>query len=221
MLQFHTAAPESVRIPSNRIIHCIDRIERSQVPLHSFLLLRGDRLITECYFSPCQKGDLHRMFSITKSLTGIAIGLLAEEGKLSVDDPIISYFPDKVPADVHPLIAKMTIRDLLMMRSCHDKTTYKFDMTKDWVESFFTTTPSHPAGTIFHLCSPHPVCTDGAIKRYGYAGLSESKAGSHRIVRGILPFEGSLRCLSRRKRSGGHLRGSAADRFLPIKERMH
>lgn len=160
MLQFHTAAPESVRIPSNRIIHCIDRIERSQVPLHSFLLLRGDRLITECYFSPCQKGDLHRMFSITKSLTGIAIGLLAEEGKLSVDDPIISYFPDKVPADVHPLIAKMTIRDLLMMRSCHDKTTYKFDMTKDWVESFFTTTPSHPAGTIFHYdtSAAHTLC---------------------------------------------------------------
>ena len=160
MLRFHTAAPESVRIPSNRIIHCIDRIERSQVPLHSFLLLRGDRLITECYFSPCQKGDLHRMFSITKSLTGIAIGLLAEEGKLSVDDPIISYFPDKVPADVHPLIAKMTIRDLLMMRSCHDKTTYKFDMTKDWVESFFTTTPSHPAGTIFHYdtSAAHTLC---------------------------------------------------------------
>ena len=161
MLQFLTSSPEKHSIPSHRIMKCIRRILNCQVPLHSFLLLRGESLLAECYFAPCQKNDLHRMFSITKSLTGIAIGLLAEEGKLSVDDRIIRHFPDKTPDDVHPLIAEMTIRDMLMMSSCHDKTTYYFDMTKDWVESFFTTAPSHPPGTVFHYdtSAAHTLCS--------------------------------------------------------------
>ena len=37
---------------------------------------------------------------------------------------------------VHPYIAMMTIRDMLTMRTCHDKTTYKAPGVTDWVASF-------------------------------------------------------------------------------------
>ena len=37
-----------------------------------------------------------------------------------------------------------------MMRTCHAATTYKVDMKSDWVESFFTVPPTHPAGKLFH-----------------------------------------------------------------------
>lgn len=60
--------------------------------MHSFLLMRHDTLIAEGYYAPYQKDTLHRMFSISKSFTSIAIGLLEAEGKLSLDDPIVSYF---------------------------------------------------------------------------------------------------------------------------------
>lgn len=54
----------------------------------------------------------------------------------------------------------MTIRDILNMQTCHTSTTYKIDPTKKWVESFFTTTPSHPSGTIFlyDTSSSHTLC---------------------------------------------------------------
>ena len=128
--------------------------------MHSFLLMRHDTLIAEGYYAPYQKDTLHRMFSISKSFTSIAIGLLEAEGKLSLDDPIVSYFPDKIPANVHPWIAAMTIRDMLMMRTCHAATTYKVDMKSDWVESFFTVPPTHPAGKLFHYdtSSAHTLC---------------------------------------------------------------
>lgn len=150
MLTFQKAMPEEAGIPSGCIFHFIQRLERQKIPMHSFLLLRHDKLIAEGYYAPYQANTLHRMFSISKSFTSIAIGLLADEGKLSIDDPIVSYFPDKVPAHVHPWIASMTIRDMLMMRTCHASTTYKLDMASDWVESFFTVPPTHPAGRIFH-----------------------------------------------------------------------
>jgi CubicO group peptidase (beta-lactamase class C family) len=150
MLQFETASPESTGVPSRCILQFIERLDRHHVPMHSILLMHQDKLIAEGYYAPYKRDTLHRMFSISKSFASIAIGMLADEGKLALEDPIIKYFPDKVPADVHPWIAGMTIRDMLMMRTCHASTTYKLDMTSDWVESFFTVLPTHPAGKIFH-----------------------------------------------------------------------
>ena len=160
MLSFETALPEETGVPSGCISDFVERLKVHEVPLHSLLIMHHDKLITEGYYAPCTEDTLHRMFSISKSFTSIAIGLLAEDGKLSLDDPIVNYFPDKVPADVHPWISAMTIRDMLMMRTCHASTTYKLDMTKDWVESFFTTPPTHPAGRIFHYdtSSAHTLC---------------------------------------------------------------
>ena len=150
MLEFKRGTPESVGIPSQAITNFILRLRKQNVPMHSILVYRHDCLVTEGYYAPYQPDTLHRMFSISKSFTSIAIGLLADEGKLSLNDPIISYFPDKIPDDVHPWIAAMTIRDMLMMRTCHASTTYKVNMQTDWVESFFTVPPTHPAGKVFH-----------------------------------------------------------------------
>lgn len=157
---FPATAPELTGISSECIKNFIVRLQKKQVFMHSILLLHHDKLIAEGYYAPYNATTLHRMFSISKSFTSIAIGLLADEGKLSIDDPIVRYFPDKVPANVHPWIAEMTIRDMLMMRTSHASTTYKVDMTTDWVESFFTVPPTHPAGKIFHYdtSSAHTLC---------------------------------------------------------------
>ncbi len=160
MLTFQNALPEETGIPSQCVIRMIRRLERYQIPMHSILLLRHDKLIAEGYYAPYTADTLHRMFSVSKSFTSVAIGLLEAEGKLSLDDPIVRYFPDKLPKRVHPWIAEMTIRDMLMMRTCHASTTYKLDMESDWVESFFIVPPTHPAGTIFHYdtSSAHTLC---------------------------------------------------------------
>lgn len=150
MLTFQRALPEDTGIPSRCIVNFIERLQRQKIPMHSILLYHRDRLIAEGYYAPYRADTLHRMFSISKSFTSIAIGLLADEGKLSLDQPIVRYFPDKVPENVHPWISAMTIRDMLMMRTCHASTTYKTDLKNDWVESFFTVPPTHPPGKIFH-----------------------------------------------------------------------
>lgn len=160
MLTFQTASPESVGIPSGSIINFIGRLQKHQIPMHSLLIMRKDKLITEGYYAPFTSDTLHRMFSITKSFTSIAIGLLADEGKLSLDDKIVTFFPDMVPCNVHPYIKNMTIRDMLMMRTCHAATTYKLNLKENWVKSFFTVPPTHPSGKLFHYdtSSPHTLC---------------------------------------------------------------
>lgn len=160
MLTFQKAAPEETGLPSASILRFIERLRSRQVTMHSLLLMRHDKLLFEGYYAPYRADTMHRMFSISKSFTAVAVGLLADEGKLSLDDPIINYFPEKLPGQVHPWIASMTIRNMLMMRSCHASTTYKINMKTDWVESFFTTPPTHPAGTLFHYdtSAAHTLC---------------------------------------------------------------
>lgn len=160
MLIFEKATPEETGISSNCIIRLIERLQKRQIPMHSLLLMHHDKLIFEGYYAPCSADSLHRMFSISKNFTSIAIGLLLDEGKIALDDPIIQYFPEKLPDEIHPWIAQMTIRDMLMMRTCHASTTYKVDMSSDWVKSFFTVPPTHPSGTLFHYdtSSAHTLC---------------------------------------------------------------
>ena len=150
------ARPEDAGITSASILEAIDEIDRKRVPIHSLLVMRHGRLVAEAYWAPWKRERLHRLYSITKSLTAIAIGCLEEEGKLSLSDHIIDYFPEYCPDPVHPYLSAMTIRDMLMMRTCHSATTYKTgcgkcvaSWKKEWVKSFFDTEPDHAPGSLF------------------------------------------------------------------------
>lgn len=160
MFQFQTASPEETGIPSEAIIRLLDDLKNQEIPMHSFLLWHKDRLVAEGYYSPCQKGELHRLFSVTKSFVSAAIGILCDRGLLSLDDPIIRYFPEYLPDRIHPWLAQTTIRHMLMMRSCHASTSYKVNPEKNWVESFFTVPPTHKPGTVFHYdtSASHTLC---------------------------------------------------------------
>ena len=83
MLTFEKSSPEETGIPGECIIRFIDRLHQRQIPMHSLLLMHHDRLVFEGYYAPLTAHSLHRMFSISKSFTSIAIGLLADEGRLS------------------------------------------------------------------------------------------------------------------------------------------
>ncbi len=147
---FLTSTPEELGIKSEWMINFLDRLNKQDLPVHSAIIMRHDRICMEAYYKPYTRDTLHRMFSITKSLVSIGIGLLEEEGKLSLDDHIVDYFPEKLPKNGAYKYTKMlTIRQMLAMTTCHDKTTYKANDVTDWVGSFFTVKPNHVPGTNF------------------------------------------------------------------------
>ena len=159
----NTTFPEAKGISASCIIDTLSEIDIRGISMHSFLLCKDDCLVAEGYYAPVKKDDLHRMFSVTKSFVSIAIGLLQEEGRLSLDDSIVKFFPEYVPntCEAHPWLLATTIRDMLSMRSCHASTTYdKFSSKTDWVKSFFTVAPTHKPGTVFHYdtSATHTLC---------------------------------------------------------------
>jgi CubicO group peptidase (beta-lactamase class C family) len=160
MFEFESIAPQNMGVDAGSIKKVLETLDKRNIPMHSLLILKDDRLIFEKYYAPYKKDTLHRMFSISKSFTATAVALLTMEGKVSLDDKIADYFPEYVDDSTHPYIKMMTIRNMLQMRTCHASTTYKVNMKEDWVKSFFTVAPTHKPGTIFHYdtSAAHTLC---------------------------------------------------------------
>ncbi|MBE6928717.1 MAG: serine hydrolase [Ruminococcaceae bacterium] len=160
------ATPESVGIPSAAIQKFLNRLEEKRLPMHSILMLRHGKLVFETYWKPFDKDRKHRMYSTSKSFVSAAIGILAGEGKISLDDTVASFFPDLAPKNMHPYVACATIRDMLMMATpfLYGHCTYS-DQCQDWAKSFFDAEPSHLPGKIFSYDTTATVMLSIIIKR--------------------------------------------------------
>lgn len=149
-MNFEYAAPAAVGLKDEWLMRFLVRLEQQKLPVHSAIIMRHGKICMETYYKPYTADSLHRMFSVTKSMVSMAIGLLIKEGKISLSDHIVDYFPEKQPeGGAYPYTAMLTIKDMLEMKTCHDKTTFKAPGVTDWVGSFFTTKPTHVPGTSF------------------------------------------------------------------------
>lgn len=122
---FEKISPEKAGISAKYVEKFIRTLEKRKARMHSVLLLRGDKLFGEYYWEPFNKDTCHRMYSQTKSYVAIAIGFLLDEGKLSLDDKIADFFPEKIRIE-NEQIKRQTVRNMLMM------TTVGYG--KDWFE---------------------------------------------------------------------------------------
>ena len=160
MFTFDRALPEETGITSESIKRILIDLDKKEIPMHSLLIMKDEKLIFEKYYAPYKADTLHRLFSISKSITSLAISLLIDDGQIGIDDPITLYFPEYIGETTHLWIKATTIRNMLEMRTCHAACTYKVDMTSNWVESFFKVKPTNKPGTIFHYdtSAAHVLC---------------------------------------------------------------
>lgn len=157
-------SPESLGIPSQAILNFLQRIDAERIGMHGFLLVRRNRIAAEGYWAPWSAERKHRMYSVSKSFVALAVGMMIDEGRLTLADRVADYFPDKVPATLHPWLAASTVRDLLMMATAHSSTSYGRD-DADWVWTFFNKQPSHPPGTIFSYDTAATVVLTATVER--------------------------------------------------------
>jgi CubicO group peptidase (beta-lactamase class C family) len=145
---------------------------------------------------PMGQDDLFRIYSMTKPVTALAVQMLADDGRLSLDDPLAKHLPEYAGATVfvaekdgalqtQPLARALTVRDLLR----------------------------HTAGMPYMAPVPHPV-----FKRYVARGIDNGSGERHKPGDGSAPID-SAADLSRRIASipllnqpgERHIYGSASD----------
>ena len=135
---FQNVTPESCGIESERILDFLQYLEDGGLVTHSVLMAKDDKIFAEAYWAPFDKDFCHRMYSQTKSYVGIAVGLLVEEGKISLDDKIYDYFKGELENPPSEYMQEQTVREMLTMTTATTKWDYWFtSQAKDRVQNYF------------------------------------------------------------------------------------
>ena len=83
------------------------------------MLVRHGHVVAEGWWSPYQAESPHALYSLSKSFTSTAVGLAIAEGKLSLDDEVLKFFPDDAPKEPSKNLKAMRVSDLLRMSTGH------------------------------------------------------------------------------------------------------
>ena len=113
------STPEAQGISSQAIRDFVEAADKINT-LHSFIVVRHGQVIAEGWWKPEAADKPHVLYSLSKSFNSTAVGLAIEDGKLSLDDPVLKFFPADAPADVSENLKAMKVRDLLTMTCGHD-----------------------------------------------------------------------------------------------------
>ena len=132
--QFSRVVPESQGIPSRKLASFIRELaEEGRIDLHHVMVLRHGMVIAEVSVAPYKNGMWHASYSMCKTITGLAVGMLIAEGRLALDDKVFTLLDKK------PLLSgkkNLTVEHLLTMSSGAGFNETGMVSGDDWVSSY-------------------------------------------------------------------------------------
>jgi CubicO group peptidase (beta-lactamase class C family) len=144
------STPEAQGASSREILNFLDAAGRSQHEFHSFMMIRHGHVIAEGWWSPYAAELNHMLYSLSKSFTSTAIGFAVTEEKLTVENSVISFFPNDLPDSVSENLAALRVKHLLTMSVGHaEDSTPKITKTDNWVKTFVALPIKNPPGSTF------------------------------------------------------------------------
>ena len=143
--------PEIEGVSSEGINNFLDAMANSKNEMHSFMLLRHGKVVAESWWNPYRPDLKHTLYSCSKSFTATAIGFAVSEKRLTVQDKVVSFFPNDLPDTVSADLAALTVKDLLTMSAGQfpEPTGPVIALTNNWVKGFLAAPIVHKPGSEF------------------------------------------------------------------------
>ncbi len=169
---FHRATPERHGVSSKRLYNMLCELEsEKRANIHSIMVVRNNEVILECSRDGYDVNVAHLSHSMTKSVTGLAVGMLCDEGKLSVKDKLIDIFPELSYRDKR--FAFITVRHLLAMTTGIAFSEAGSVTDHDWLETFFLSSMKFAPGAKFSYNSMNSYVLGRIVSKISGEGLSE------------------------------------------------
>lgn len=147
------ATPESQGISSAAIREFVEAADEQVQSMHSFMLVRHGKVVAEGWWAPEAADKPHILWSLSKSFTSTAVGLAVAEGKLDIDDKVLSFFPEDAPVEPSEKLKAMRVRDLLTMSTGHAAEPW-WSGDEVWTKRFFAEPVVHEPGSTFRYNTP-------------------------------------------------------------------
>jgi CubicO group peptidase (beta-lactamase class C family) len=158
---WQTTTPEEKGFDSAQLAEALLTIREKDTDIHSLLVIRDGAVVVDAYFYPNDGKTVHELASVTKSIMTTLIAIAADQGKLQLDQPMLSYFPNYTAANLDALKERITIRHLASMSSGLNCTAEDDEATlremrdsPDWIRFTLDLKVIWEPGTTFVYCSP-------------------------------------------------------------------
>lgn len=165
---FPRSTPEEQGLSSAMLCSMMqDLIRNPHVGLHQITVVRHGHIVYEAGVDPYIQGVWHATYSMCKSFVGMAIGILADEGKLTIQDHVLDIL--KNHSSLIGLLTKfryrnLTVRDLLVMSSGTSFNEVGAITGNDWVKSFFDSAVKFEPGTKFEYNSMNTLILSAIVQ---------------------------------------------------------
>ena len=165
------STPEAQGISSSAILSFIQAADSGVDAMNSVMIVRHGRVVAEGWWRPYDASTPHMLYSLSKSFTSTAVGLAIAEGRLTLDDPVLKFFPEEAPPQPPANLRSMRVRDLLRMSTGHQSEP-SFTSDKDstlrgatWVKRFLAHPVPFKPGTHFLYNSPSTYMLSAIVQK--------------------------------------------------------
>jgi CubicO group peptidase (beta-lactamase class C family) len=159
---WRTSTPEEQGFDSVKLVEGLQTMQEDHIAIDSLLIIRNGYVVLDAYFYPYDNTIPHKLASVTKSVMTTLIGIAADQGKLLLDQPMVSFFPDRTIANLDSRKELVTVWHLVSMRNgfesgClagDEKTLNAMRANPDWVQAAIDRKMVREPGTSFCYDSP-------------------------------------------------------------------
>ena len=157
-----TRSPEEMGFDSRKLAAMLLALQDDGSTIDSLLIIHDGYLVLDAYFAPYDGTFPHDLASVTKSVMTTLIAMAAHQGYLDLDQPVVSYFPDRSIANLDERKLHMTVRHLVgmvngMESHClggDEDTLAEMRSHPDWVQAALDRPMVTEPGTEFCYDSP-------------------------------------------------------------------
>ena len=148
------STPEAQGIASADLLAFIEAADKEIDTMNSFMMVRHGHVVAEGWWTPYSAEDHHILYSLTKSFTSTAVGMAIAEGKMSLNDEVLDYFPDVAPAEPSDNQKAMRVHDLIRMATGHHDEASLYSSDEPWTKTFLHHPVPYLPGTHFLYNTP-------------------------------------------------------------------
>ena len=168
------ALPEETGIPSGVIADFLTDLKNDPtLDMHTVLFVKNGAVIASAEFGEHSMGIPKYVFSASKSVTALAIGMLIDDGKLSMNEKLVDIFGDLTNTISKLRLRDVTVETLLTMRSCSIFNEVSSMTTPDWQSEFMKSLTRGTVNTDFNYNSLNTYMLAAIVSRKTGKGLIE------------------------------------------------
>ena len=168
---FERISPEDAGVPSALIREYIEKIVADKsLNMHNIMILRGNKVIFECSFGGQDITVPKMTFSACKSITSLAIGMLIDDGLLTLEDRVSNIFGERINVIDKIRAYDLTVYDLLTMQTGVVFNEAESFASTNWIKSYFSSATNAKPGTEFAYNS---------LNTYILGAIVYKKTGKH------------------------------------------